>query len=264
MPDFTAADVQALRKATGAGMMDAKRALEETAGDAEAATDVLRERGQAKMNKRSDRENPEGAIAVASDGSTAALVQLRSETDFSAKAVDFTALVQELADLVLASGEDAIAERAEEIDRLRLSKKENIEVGQVVRYEAADGNAIDAYVHAQDGRGKVGVLVEVSGASQEQAHDVALHVAFAKPRYLTRDQVSTDVVDKERVFLEEQTKSEGKPEQAVPKIVEGKLTAFFKESVLTEQDLFGEKKKPVTGALDGGEIVRFVVATAGA
>lgn len=264
MPEFTAKDVQALRQATGAGMMDAKRALDETAGDSDAATDLLRERGQAKMNKRSDRENAEGAIAVASDGSTAALVQLRSETDFSAKAADFTALVQDLADLVLAKGEDAVAERADEIEHLRLAKKENIEVGQVVRYEVAGGNALDAYVHAQDGRGKVGVLIEVSGAGEDKAHEVALHVAFAKPRYLTRDQVPSDEVDKERSFLEEQTKSEGKPEQAVPKIVEGKLTAFFKESVLTEQDLFGEKKKPVTGALDGGEIVRFAVATVGA
>jgi elongation factor Ts len=264
MADFTAKDVQALRKATGAGMMDAKRALEESDGDAEAAADWLREKGLSKAAGRSDRENAEGAVAVARDGDRAALVELKSETDFSAKADDFTGLVQDLADLVLAKGVDAIAERADDIDQLKILKKENIEVGVVALYEAAAGGAIDAYVHSQDGRGKVGVLIEVSDADEDAAHQIALHIAFAKPTYLRRDEVPGDAVDKERAFLEQQTRDEGKPEQALPKIVEGKLRAFFKESVLLEQDLFGEKKSPVAGALDGGDVVRFTIASVGA
>src|SRR5690606_19095614 len=111
---------------------------------------------------------------------------------------------------------------------------------------------LDAYAHRTEGRGKVGVLVEASGATPEQAHEVALHIAFAKPTHLTREEVPADVVEKERAFLEQQTRDEGKPEQALPKIVEGKLTAFFKTTVLNEQDVFGEKGKTVTDALGGG------------
>lgn len=264
MPDFTAKDVQALRQATGAGMMDAKRALEANDGDAEAAGQWLREKGLAKAAGRTDRENAEGAIAIASDGNVAALVELKAETDFSAKAADFTDLVQELADLVLAKGPDAVAERADEIDQLKITKKENIEVGTVAHFEAAEGNVLDAYLHKQDGRGKVGVLVECSGVTPEQAHEVALHIAFAKPSHLTRDEVPAEAVEKERALLEEQTRNEGKPEQALPKIVEGKLSAFFKESVLMEQDLFGEKGRSVSQSLGSGTVVRFVVASVGA
>lgn len=264
MPSFTAKDVQALRQATGAGMMDAKKALEANDGDAEAASEWLREKGLSKAAGRTERENPEGAVAVALGGDAAALVELKSETDFSAKADDFTALVQELADLVLAGGAEAVDERSAEIDQLKITKKENIELGRVVRYEADAGHVLDAYVHRQDGRGKVGVLVEVEGATAEQAHEVALHVAFARPRYLTRDEVPAEDVEKERSVLEKQTIDEGKPEQAVPKIVEGKLTAFFKESVLDDQDLFGEKKRSVRDALGGGSVVRFTVAAVGA
>jgi elongation factor Ts len=134
----------------------------------------------------------------------------------------------------------------------------------VLRFEAAEGNFIDTYLHKTEGRGKVGVLLEVSGGTQDEAHEVAKHIAFAKPTYLTRDEVPADQVDKERAFLEQQTRDEGKPEQAWPKIVEGKLTAFFKDQVLSEQDLFNEKGKPVSGALGGGAIVRFGLATVGA
>jgi elongation factor Ts len=264
MASFTAKDVQALRQATGAGMMDAKKALEETDGDAEAAADLLREKGLVKAAGRSDRENAEGAVAIAQDGSTAALVQLKCETDFSAKTDSFIQLVQDLADLVLAKGPDAVSERAEEIDQLKLTTKENIEVGQVVRFEAADGNLLDTYLHKTEGRGKVGVLLEVSGGTEEQAHEIAKHIAFAKPGFLTRDEVPADQVEKERAFVEQQTKDEGKPEQAWTKINEGKMTAFFKDRVLGEQDLFNEKGNPVSGALGDGRVVRFALATVGA
>ncbi len=181
MADFTAQDVKKLRDLTGAGMMDAKKALVENDGDFDAAGKWLREQGLGKAAERTDRENTQGAVAVARDGNAAALVQLKCETDFVAKAPDFVALVNDLAELVAESGEGAAAERQTQIDDLKLSLKENIELGQVVRFEAAEGSVIDAYNHIQNGRGVNGVLVEVAGGSQELAHDIAVHIAFAKP-----------------------------------------------------------------------------------
>ena len=163
MSNISAKDVQALRKATGVGMMDCKRALEASDGDMEAAAQWLREKGLAKAVDRLDRENTQGAIAVAVDGNRAALVELKAETDFSAKASDFVAVVTELADLVLAKGEAAVEERKAEIENLNIVKKENIAVGTVARFEAADGNLLDTYLHRQDGRGVVGVMLEGSG-----------------------------------------------------------------------------------------------------
>jgi elongation factor Ts len=264
MAEFTAKDVQALRQATGAGMMDAKKALEEAGGDAEAAADILREKGLVKAASRADRENAEGAVAIAQDGNVAVLVQLKCETDFSAKTDAFIQLVDRLAEVVLHKGADGVSELNDEIDQLKLTTKENIEVGDIARFEAAEGNFIDTYLHKSDGRGKVGVLLEVTGGTQEQAHEVAKHIAFAKPTFLQRDEVPADEVEKERAFLEQQTRDEGKPEQAWPKIVEGKLTAFFKDRVLGEQDLFNEKGNPVSGALGDGTVVRFALATVGA
>src|SRR5215203_6462024 len=140
MADFTAKDVKALRDATGAGMMDAKKALTEADGDFEAAVQLLRERGLAKAADRSERENNEGAIALATDGTNAAIVQLRTETDFTAKSDGVAALVQQLADLVLAKGVGAIAERQDAIDDLKLTTKENLALGTVVRIDAGPGN----------------------------------------------------------------------------------------------------------------------------
>jgi len=269
MADFTAKDVQALRQSTGVGMMDAKKALTEKKGDMDEAGKWLREQGLAKAAKREDRDNSDGAIAIAVDGSTAAMVQLKSETDFAAKSDDFTSLVQTLADLVAAQGESAVDAKKDEIDQLKLTKKENIEVGTVVRFEAAEGNVLDAYLHNQDGRGKVGVLVELANGTAEQAHELALHIAFKKPTYLSRDQVPAEDVDRERDLLTELTRKneieeQGKPEAALPKIVEGKLTGWFKDSVLLEQELFEEKGRKVTSELGDATIVRFALANVGA
>jgi elongation factor Ts len=270
MADFTAKDVQALRQATGVGMMDAKKALTESGGDFDAATKWLREQGLAKAAKREDRDNSDGAIAIAVADGTAAMVQLKSETDFAAKSGDFTSLVQELADLVLAKGESAVDEKKDEIDQLKLTKKENIEVGTVARFEVGEGNVLDAYLHNQDGRGKVGVLVELdTKGTAEQAHELALHIAFKKPKYLSRDEVPADDVERERETLTELTRAneieeQGKPEAALPKIVEGKLGSWFKDSVLLEQELFEEKGRKVSGELGDATIVRFALATVGA
>ena len=256
MADVTAGEVKALRDATGAGMMDAKRALVECDGDAEAASQLLREKGLTKAATRSDRQNVEGAVGLVSDGRRAALVHLKCETDFSAKSEGFLALVEDLTNAVLSEGISALDGRTSAIDDLRLSIKENIEVGRVALFEAADGNVIDTYLHIQDGRGVNGVVVEGSGVDQETLHQVALHIAFAKPTTLTRDEVSAELVEAERAALLEITKAEGKPEQAWEKIVEGRLSGWYRESVLLEQGLHGDKV-PVKDTLGGGEIVRF-------
>src|SRR5579862_2296465 len=256
MPEFTAKDVQGLRQATGAGMMDAKKALQESEGDLEAATQWLREKGLAKADKLGDRENSQGAVAVVVDGNVGAVVELKSETDFSAKADDFTSLVQDLAELVLAKGTEAVSERTAELEDLKIAKKENIELGKVVRLEAADGNLLDSYLHIQDGRGVNAVLVELAGGNRELAHDIAVHIAFAKPPYLHRDEVPADAVEKERHALLDITKAEGKPEQALSKIVEGRLNAWFKDQVLLEQGFVRDDKTTITQLLGGATIVR--------
>ena len=259
MPAFGAKDVQELRKSTGAGMMDAKKALTEANGDFEAATQILREKGLAKAAGRSERANAEGLVAVASSEAGAALVHLKSETDFAAKSDDFRKLAQQLADGVLAEGLEAASSKDAELEDLKLTVKENIEVGTVARYEAAEGRLIDAYIHNE---GKAGVLVEASGLDAATLHQVALHIAFAKPSYLSRDDVPAEEVERERAALLEITKAEGKPEQAWPKIVDGRVNAWFGDRVLLEQGMFGEKET-VESQLNGGTIHQFTLAVVG-
>jgi elongation factor Ts len=257
MAEFTAKDVAALRKATGVGMMDCKKALTETDGDMEKAAQWLREKGLAKAANLADRENAQGAVAVATDGKAAAAVQLKSETDFSAKSEDFVAVVQKLADAVLADGEGAIAALTDAVDDLKVTKKENIEVGRVARIEVAEGNVLDAYLHVQDGRGVNAVLVELAGATPEQAHEVAVHAAFAKPAYLSRDEAAEDEVAKARESFEGVTRAEGKPEQAIAKIVDGRMNKWFSERVLPEQPFVKDDKQTVAQWLGDATIVRF-------
>lgn len=257
MADFTAKDVQALRQSTGAGMMDAKKALTDADGDMDAARKLLREKGLAKASTRSDRENTEGAIAVATAEGRSAVVQLKSETDFAAKNEAFASLVQRLADDVLANGESAVDDAQDAIDDLKVTIKENVEVGRVVLVEAADGNILDTYLHTQEDRGVNAVVVEVAGGDQELAHDVAVHIAFTKPTYLSRDQVPADDVEEERKTLTDLTRKEGKPEQALDKIVEGRLTGWFQEQVLLDQKHIRDDKKTVAAFLGDAELVRF-------
>lgn len=258
----TARAVKELRDATGAGMMDAKKALTEAAGDAEAAKQILRERGLAKADSRSGRDNDQGAVAVSRNDTAAAVVELRCETDFSAKNEDFTALAAALADAVLAGGPGAVEAHSGAIDDLRLKLKEHVEVGAVELVRAADGNQLDVYRHVQDGRGVNAVVVEGRGVSPEDLHKVALHIAFARPRFLSVDEVPADEVERERSALTEITKAEGKPERVLDKIVEGRLRSWYGERVLLEQGLYGDKT-PVKDSLGGGSIVRFVQVVAG-
>jgi len=264
MPDFTAKDVKALRDATGAGMMDAKNALTETGGDFEAAAKLLREKGLGKAAQRTDRENTEGAVAIAVAGNVAAVVELKCETDFVAKSDGFVKVVQTLADAVAAEGEGAVDNQKDAIDDLKVTLKENIELGDVVRVEAADGNVLDTYLHKQDGRGKIAVVVELAGGTQELAHDVAIHIAFAKPKFLTRDEVPADMVAAERETLETITRNEGKPEQAIGKIVEGRLNGWYAEQVLLEQKFARDEKQTIKQLLGDATIVRFAQVVIGA
>jgi elongation factor Ts len=254
---FTAQDVKALRDSTGAGMMDCKKALEETGGDVEAAKQFLREKGLAASAKRDDRDNNQGVVALKVDGNVGALVQLKSETDFVAGSDQFKHEANELVELVAAGGADAVAQRSSQLEELKITLKEKIELGEVVRFEAADGNVIGHYEHVQGGRGVNGVLVEMSGASDELAHDVAVHIAFARPRFLTRDEVPADVVEAERKTLETITVNEGKPEAAVPKIVEGRLNGFFKDICLLEQPYAKDDKQSIQQVIGSARVVRF-------
>lgn len=263
MPEFTAKDVQALRQSTGAGMMDAKKALQENGGDAEAAAKWLREKGLAKSAAREDRDNAQGTVAVSAVDGVAAIAQLKCETDFVAKSDQFSTLVQEIATLVAVEGEAAAQKKAEAIDDLKVVLKENIELGEIIRIEAAAGNVIDTYVHRQDGRGVLGVIVELEGGSEELAHDIAVHIAFSKPKYLTNDEVPEAEVAAERETLEAITRAEGKPEQAIAKIVEGRLGAWFKEQVLIDQPYVKDDKQTIAQLLGSAKIARFAVVSIG-
>jgi len=264
MPEFTARDVKTLRDSTGAGMMDAKRALEANDGDMEAASKWLREQGIVKSAARSERENTQGAVAVATARDASAVVELKCETDFTAKSEAFTALVQKVADAVLGDGEGAKDRYKDAVDDLKITTKENIEVGKVAKLEAANGNLLDTYLHRQDGRGVNAVIVELRGGSVETAHAVALHIAFAKPAYLTRDEIPEDAIAAERETLEALTRAEGKPEQAVPKIVDGRVNAWIADQVLLEQKMIPDEKQPVEKAIGDAEVVRFVQVVIGA
>jgi elongation factor Ts len=266
MAEFAAKDVKELRDATGAGMMDAKKALVENGGDFDAAARWLRERGLGKAAERADRENTEGAVAVAISGDAAALVELKSETDFVAKSPQFVTLVNELAKAVAADGEGAVDSRKDAIDDLKVTLKENIELGRVVRFASEPGHVLDTYLHIQNGRGVIGILVELDGGTRELAHDIAVHIAFGKPAFLSRDEVPANEVEAERAALEAQTRNEGKPEQALPKIVEGKLNGWYKRvpgGVLLEQPYAKDDKQTVTQVLGGVKVVRFAHAIVG-
>ena len=254
MANFTAADVKKLREATQAGMMDCKKALEETDGDFDKAVELLRVKGAAKAAKRgAEREASAGLVAQ----SGGALVELKSETDFVAKNDDFIAAAQKIADAANeAKAGDTETLKAvpfegktvgEAVEDLAITIGEKIELGRVAYF---DGDIV-TYMHkrAADLPPAVGVLVEYAGDATA-ARGAAMQVAAMKAQYLTRDEVPADVVDAERSIAEQKTREEGKPEQAIAKIVEGRLGGFFKEIVLLEQESVSESKKSVKAVLD--------------
>ena len=273
MADVKAADVAALRKATGAGMMDCKKALAESDGDMEAAKDWLRKKGLSGASKRAGRAADQGAIDVLVDGSVGAVLELTAETDFVAKSSEFTEIVAKLTRLAVDEAKDELGDVpfegttvGEFVIQLASKVGENLALGRVVVFETPDG-LLDAYRHVQNERGTIGVLVELGGVdrsdakAQEIAHDIALHVASAAPRYVSRDDVPADVIEKERAVLEELSRNEGKPEAALPKIIEGRLNGFFKDNCLLEQGFVREPKTTVAqllaGVGDGVTVRRF-------
>ena len=186
----------------------------------------------------------------------------RCETDFSAKSEEFIAVLDAIAADVLENGADAASNHQEAIEELQITKKENIELGTVALVEAGEGNILDTYLHKQDGRGINGVIVEGSGVDAGKLHEVALHIAFAKPLGLSREEIDPAVAEKERETLAELTRAEGKPEEMIDKIVTGKMGAWFSEQVLLEQGLNGDKTA-VKDSLGGGSIASFTQAFIG-
>ncbi len=269
MANFTAADIKKLRELTGAGMLDCKKALEETDGDFDKAIELLRVKGAAKAAKRgAEREASAGLVAT----SGGALVELKCETDFVAKGEDFVAAAQQIAaaaDAARAGDAETLKLRARRQDRRRGGRgpryrhREKIELGRVAYF---DGSTV-TYMHkrAADLPPAVGVLVEFDG-NAEAARAAAMQIAAMRPQYLTRDDVPADIVAKEREIAEATSREEGKPEQAIAKITEGRLNGFFKEVVLLEQPSVTEHKKSVKAVLDegGATLTRFARFEVGA
>ncbi len=273
MANFTAADVKRLRELTGAGMLDCKNALAEADGDFDKAVEVLRIKGAKDVGKRAERATAEGLVA-AKDG---ALIELNCETDFVAKNAEF----QQLADQIVVA---AVSSGAADVDALKAVSVGDKTVEQAIadmsakigeklelrRVAAFDGN-VETYLHKRsaDLPPAVGVLVEYTGSdtgaagsatsASAAAHAAALQIAALKATYLSRDDVPEDVVANERRIAEETAKSEGKPEKALPKIVEGRLNGFFKDVVLLDQPSVSDSKKTVKALLDeaGVTVTRF-------
>ena len=255
MANISAADVKRLRELTGAGMMDCKNALVEAEGDFDKAVEILRIKGSAKAAKRdAGRTTSAGLVAARVEGGVGTLVEVNSETDFVAKSEPFIALAdQVLAQAVKVGASDAEALLASELEPGKTVREllteanaaigEKIEVRRVARLEAPH---VASYLHrtSPDLPPQIGVLVATDGVG-EVAKDVAMHIAAMAPVYLTRDEVPADVVASERRIAEETAREEGKPEQALPRIVEGRVNGFFKDSVLLEQAFAKENKKTV-------------------
>jgi elongation factor Ts len=271
MTAITAADVKKLRDATGAGMMDAKRALTEADGDFDAAVEILRVTGQAKMANRSDRDASNGLVASA--GKT--VIQLGAETDFVAKNAEFMALANDIAAAVDAAGahgvEAALQVRldsgktvAEAVSELAIKIGEKLELAAAATF----AGPVTVYLHRRsaDLPPQVGVMVEHDGgAADDFVKGIAMQIAAMSPSYVTRDEVPTEVLENERKIAELTAKEEGKPEAIIGRIVEGRLGGFYKEVCLVEQVSVSDDKKSVGQLLkeNGVEVKRFVRFSAG-
>ena len=260
MANFTAADVKRLREQTAAGMLDCKKALEQTDGDFDAAVEVLRLKGAKDVSKRATRTAANGLVTAELDGTSAGvLVEVNCETDFVAKTDLFQQAAGEIARAALEhKPADRLALLGLEVrpgvtsqqllEEASASLKEKLEIGRFAQFQ---GGYIASYLHRSDRSlpPTVGVLVQLDQPSAEAGKDLAQQIAAMRPQYLTRDEVPSDVVEKERAIAEQVTRDEGKPEQAIPKIVEGRLNAFFKEVALTDQPFVKDPKKAVKQVL---------------
>ncbi|TDC54986.1 elongation factor Ts [Micromonospora sp. KC207] len=268
MSNFTAADVKKLRDLTGAGMMDSKKALTEAEGDFDKAIEILRVKGAKDVGKRAGRTAANGLVAH----SGKALLELNCETDFVAKNDAFIALAQQLVEHGETSGatsaEELLASSIDGKPVADLIQEQSAKIGEKLvlnRFAKLDGN-VAVYLHrkSQDLPPAVGVLVEYAGKTDEagdaDARGVAMQIAAMRPKYLTRDEVPADVVESERRIAEQTAREENKPEAALPKIVEGRVNAFFKDYVLIEQASVADNKKTVKQVLAeaGIEVTRFL------
>jgi elongation factor Ts len=260
MANFTATDVKRLREQTGAGMMDCKNALEEANGDLEGAVELLRVKGAKDVNKRAARTAANGLVAAQLYGTEAGvLVELNCETDFVAN----TDLFQQVAaDIARAALDGRVNDKPtlltteakpgttveQLIETAGASLKEKLELGRLARFE---GGYVASYLHRTDAAlpPTIGVLVQLDKENAEVASDLAQQVAAMRPLYVVREDVPADVVEKERRIAEQITRDEGKPEQAIPKIVDGRVNAYFKDVVLTEQAFVKDQKTTIKQVL---------------
>jgi len=256
MANYTAADVKRLREITAAGMMDCKKALEEADGDFDKAVEILRIKGAKDVGKRASRVAANGLVATAGT----ALLELNCETDFVAKNEQFQQLADEIVKLVDATKPadvEALLAASLPDGRTVAAAVESVSavIGEklaVNRFAALDGT-VATYMHRKspDLPAQVGVLVEYTGGSDDLARGVAMQIAAMRPSYVTRDEVPADIVENERRIAEQTAREEGKPEGALPKIVEGRVNGFFKDTVLLEQASVQDSKKTVKALLDG-------------
>jgi elongation factor Ts len=263
MANYTAADIKALRERTGAGMLDVKKALDEADGDAGKALEIIRVKGLKGVSKREGRAASDGLVAAdvqaSGDAQVGVLVEINSETDFVAKNDTFLALADKVLAAAVATGAGDAAELAAAsvdggtvqsvVDEAAATLGEKIVVRRVAR---VTGENVATYLHKvnKDLPPQVGVLVASDAKGAAVAKDVAMHIAAMAPSYLSREEVPADVVASERRIAEETAREEGKPEQALPRIVEGRVNGFFKDNVLLEQPFAKENKKTVQQILD--------------
>lgn len=263
MAQITAALVKELREITGAGMMDCKKALVECEGDKDKAIDYLREKGIAKAAKKAGRIASEGVVAAASDGNTACIVEINSETDFVAKNENFQTLVKKIAEHIVAC-------KPADMDALNASQMDGKTVAEVMTeavasigeklslrrfevYTTEDGK-LATYIHMG---GKIGVIVELSGGDETLGKDVAMQIAAAKPQCIGRDDVDQEALAHEREVLRKQALEEGKPEKIVEKMVDGRINKYYKEVCLVEQEFVKDSDKTIKDILAGVEVRRF-------
>lgn len=263
MAQITAALVKELREITGAGMMDCKKALVECEGDKDKAIDYLREKGIAKAAKKAGRIASEGVVAAASDGKTACIVEINSETDFVAKNENFLALVKKIAEHIVAC-------KPADMDALNASQMDGKTVAEVMTeavasigeklslrrfevYTTEDGQ-LATYIHMG---GKIGVIVELSGGDETLGKDVAMQIAAAKPQCIGREDVDQEALAHEREVLRKQALEEGKPEKIVEKMVDGRINKYYKEVCLVEQEFVKDSDKTIKDILAGVEVRRF-------
>lgn len=279
MANYTAADIKALRERTGAGMLDVKKALDEAGGDSEKALEIIRVKGLKGVSKRESRAASDGLVAAevvdGPEGQTGVLIELNSETDFVAKNATFIGLSEKVLSAAVAAGSDDVATVLgsevdgrtvqETIDETAATLGEKLVLRRIARVSAPK---VTVYLHKvnKDLPPQVGVLVGTDEKGAEVAKDVAMHTAAFSPSYLTRDEVPAETVESERRIAEETSRNEGKPEAALPKIVEGRLNGFFKESVLLDQAFAKDPKKSVGQVVTevGGTVTGFARFRVGA